>query len=108
VLARAQLVFGLNALYGRNRTGWYTFEGDWNPSNARAFLDYNIRAGYSLLGVELGEFRRKWRDGDCISGTIENVLLAAHRLAFGRQNLRGLPRSQSHALVMQVLQFLWD
>ncbi|GAQ84311.1 Glycoside hydrolase family 79 protein [Klebsormidium nitens] len=50
----AQLVFGLNGLYGRNRTGWYTYEGDWDPSNARAFLEYSIRKGYDLMGVELG------------------------------------------------------
>ncbi|GBG68394.1 hypothetical protein CBR_g2938 [Chara braunii] len=68
--AGCKLVFGLNALSGRDgcsrdcaqqerqrwgrRPGVRKAEGSWDPSNARSLLEYTSRQGYEIWAWELG------------------------------------------------------
>ncbi|CAN1313950.1 Heparanase-like protein 1 [Linum perenne] len=51
-----KVIFGLNALVGKTRkdaasTLWI---GDWNPQNARDFMNYTVHKGYRIHSYELG------------------------------------------------------
>ena len=52
------LVFGLNLMYGRERSvvtpDAPCTQGRWNPSNTRALLEFTAEAGLPVVGWELG------------------------------------------------------
>ncbi|KAI5070349.1 hypothetical protein GOP47_0014692 [Adiantum capillus-veneris] len=48
----AQVVFGLNALYGRR--GHYSSLGPWNSTNSRNFIKYTHDQGYKISAWEFG------------------------------------------------------
>ncbi|KAJ7531569.1 hypothetical protein O6H91_14G049200 [Diphasiastrum complanatum] len=48
---RASVAFGLNALYGREKN---MSIGQWDPSNAEAFINYTASKGYEIFALELG------------------------------------------------------
>ncbi|XP_059441700.1 heparanase-like protein 1 [Corylus avellana] len=51
----AIVTFGLNALYGRKKQNKSTlWVGDWDPSNARALMNYTILKGYHIDSWEFG------------------------------------------------------
>ncbi|KAI3860480.1 hypothetical protein MKX03_013483 [Papaver bracteatum] len=50
----AIVTFGLNALYGRHKTGKDAWGGAWNSSNARDFIKYTISKGYHIDSWEFG------------------------------------------------------
>ncbi|XP_052185239.1 heparanase-like protein 2 [Diospyros lotus] len=54
----AKITFGLNALSGRkksaNANDDVLWVGDWNPKNARDFMEYTISKGYETDSYELG------------------------------------------------------
>ncbi|GLT43663.1 hypothetical protein SLA2020_175990 [Shorea laevis] len=52
--AGALVVFGLNALNGRNIDSYGRAVGAWNCSNAESLLRYTVNNGYKIHGWELG------------------------------------------------------
>ncbi|KAJ7978480.1 Heparanase-like protein [Quillaja saponaria] len=50
----AILTFGLNALHGRHKSGKNAWAGDWDVSNAHAFINYTISKGYHIDSWEFG------------------------------------------------------
>ncbi|PIA62977.1 hypothetical protein AQUCO_00200770v1 [Aquilegia coerulea] len=50
----AIVTFGLNALYGRHKTGKVAWGGAWDSSNAREFIKYTVSKGYHIDSWELG------------------------------------------------------
>ncbi|KAL9682393.1 hypothetical protein QQ045_014190 [Rhodiola kirilowii] len=56
--SRAQIIFGLNALYGKTiqptLRGSALAVGNWNSSNAESFIHYTVKKGYPIYGWELG------------------------------------------------------
>ncbi|KAL8118151.1 heparanase-like protein 1 [Apium graveolens] len=50
----AIMTFGLNALYGRHKISHREWEGDWNSSNAHAFMNFTISKGYQIDSWEFG------------------------------------------------------
>ncbi|XP_010923582.1 heparanase-like protein 2 isoform X1 [Elaeis guineensis] len=50
----AIVTFGLNALNGRHHIHNGVWGGDWNSSNARAFIEYTISKGYPVDSWEFG------------------------------------------------------
>ncbi|XP_042466127.1 heparanase-like protein 2 [Zingiber officinale] len=51
---RAVIIFGLNALYGRNHIQINKWTGAWNSTNARDFISYSISKGYNVDTWEFG------------------------------------------------------
>ena len=51
---RALVVFGLNALAGRNIQIDGSAAGAWDTSNAESFIRYTVEKGYAIHGWELG------------------------------------------------------
>lgn len=49
----AEVVFGINALYGRRYQNG-RFEGPWNSTNARDFIQYTVDHGYTMNAWEFG------------------------------------------------------
>ncbi|XP_057968839.1 heparanase-like protein 3 [Malania oleifera] len=52
--SRALVVFGLNALTGRSIQSDGSTAGAWDSSNARGFMHYTHKKGYTIHGWELG------------------------------------------------------
>ncbi|KAH0468858.1 hypothetical protein IEQ34_002090 [Dendrobium chrysotoxum] len=50
----AIVTFGLNALYGRHQGRKGAWQGAWNSSNARDFMEYTISKGYPVDSWEFG------------------------------------------------------
>ncbi|KAL0911478.1 hypothetical protein M5K25_019622 [Dendrobium thyrsiflorum] len=50
----AIVTFGLNALYGRHQVQKGFWQGAWNSSNARDFIEYTISKGYPVDSWEFG------------------------------------------------------
>ncbi|XP_028753639.1 heparanase-like protein 1 [Neltuma alba] len=50
----AIVTFGLNALYGRHKISHNVWGGDWDSSNAYAFISYAISKGYKIDSWEFG------------------------------------------------------
>lgn len=48
------MTFGLNALYGRHKGSNGVWEGSWNSSNARNFIEYTISKGHQIDSWEFG------------------------------------------------------
>ncbi|KAH0455064.1 hypothetical protein IEQ34_016988 [Dendrobium chrysotoxum] len=48
------VTFGLNALYGRHQVQKGFWQGAWNSSNARDFIEYTISKGYPVDSWEFG------------------------------------------------------
>lgn len=48
------MTFGLNALNGRHHIRNGIWGGDWNSSNARAFMEYTISKHYPVESWEFG------------------------------------------------------
>lgn len=53
-LAGAEVIFGLNALYGRTIGPDNNVIGPWNSSNAQSLLRYTVSNNYTIYGWELG------------------------------------------------------
>ncbi|PKA53671.1 Heparanase-like protein 1 [Apostasia shenzhenica] len=49
-----KLTFGLNALYGRQKSTDQSYIGNWDSSNAHAFINYTVSKGYNVDSWELG------------------------------------------------------
>ncbi|KAG5153612.1 hypothetical protein AAZX31_05G022400 [Glycine max] len=50
----ALVTFGLNALHGRHQISHTVWGGDWDPSNAKDFINYTISKGYKIDSWEFG------------------------------------------------------
>ncbi|CAN1170085.1 Heparanase-like protein 3 [Linum perenne] len=50
----AKIIFGLNALVGRNMQPDGSEAGPWNYTNAQSFINYTVTHNYSIHGWELG------------------------------------------------------
>ncbi|KAL0548423.1 hypothetical protein IC582_012874 [Cucumis melo] len=50
----AIVTFGLNALLGRQHTSGLRWEGEWNYTNAEAFIQYTIEKNYRINSWEFG------------------------------------------------------
>ncbi|XP_059285537.1 heparanase-like protein 3 [Lycium ferocissimum] len=50
----ANIIFGLNALYGRSVHSDGLSVGAWDPSNAESLIRYTVKKGYDIHGWELG------------------------------------------------------
>ncbi|KAE8781343.1 heparanase [Hordeum vulgare] len=50
----AKVVFGLNALNGRDPDGGSYMGGSWDMTNAASFIQYTVSRGYEIHGWELG------------------------------------------------------
>lgn len=53
-MAGANVIFGLNALYGRSIGSDGSTVGPWNPSNAESLIRYTVKKNYTIYGWELG------------------------------------------------------
>lgn len=53
---RAVMTFGLNALFGRQKsdTDGALWLGDWSPQNARDLMEYTVSKGYKVESYEFG------------------------------------------------------
>lgn len=51
---RAKVIFGLNALSGREIGSDGGAVGAWNSSNAESLIRYTVNKGYPIYGWELG------------------------------------------------------
>jgi heparanase len=56
----AKLVFGLSGLRGRTQVEGKQWTGEWDPSNARALLNYTKSAGLPVYAWELGNELGGW------------------------------------------------
>lgn len=52
--AGAEIIFGLNALYGRTMQSDGSAGGAWNHTNAESLIRYTVRKNYTIHGWELG------------------------------------------------------
>ncbi|VAI82931.1 unnamed protein product [Triticum turgidum subsp. durum] len=50
----AKVVFGMNALNGREPDGKSYMGGNWDMTNAASFIEYTVSKGYDIHGWELG------------------------------------------------------
>lgn len=55
-----KLVFGLNELVGRTHVEGTKWTGDWNPSNAKALIQYTKDQDLPIFGWELGNELGGW------------------------------------------------
>lgn len=53
------MTFGLNALRGRHQISHTVWGGDWDPSNAKDFINYTISKGYKIDSWEFGRIEDK-------------------------------------------------
>ncbi|KAJ8452292.1 hypothetical protein Cgig2_006097 [Carnegiea gigantea] len=92
----AIITFGLNALYGRQKTPATAWIGRWDSSNARDFMDYTISKGYPI---------DSWEFGNELSG--QGIGASVDAAQYGKDliNLRGIidelyKNSSSKALLL--------
>lgn len=53
---RVIVTFGLNALAGRQKTSDGLWNGPWDSSNARDFVQYTVLKGYNVDSWEFGMY----------------------------------------------------
>ncbi|XP_057968840.1 heparanase-like protein 3 [Malania oleifera] len=78
---RAVVVFGLNALAGKSIRHDGLAVGAWDSTNARSFISYTVKKGYSIYGWELGNE---------LSGSGVGTRITAARYASDTINLKNI------------------
>ncbi|KAL8230725.1 hypothetical protein R6Q57_000503 [Mikania cordata] len=78
---RALVTFGLNALHGRQQIKKGVWGEDWNPSNARDFINYTISKGYQI---------NSWEFGNELSGKGIGAMVYADQYGSDLIELRGI------------------
>eukprot|EP01018_Ginkgo_biloba_P014043 Gb_41455 [translate_table: standard] len=78
---KSVVAFGLNALRGRNEISSGVWEGAWNSSNARNFIQYTVDHGYKI---------QAWEFGNELSGSGVGASISAKQYAADVIELHGI------------------
>ena len=53
-ISRAEIIFGINALSGREVLSDGSTNGAWDSTNAESFMRYTVKKNYTMYAWELG------------------------------------------------------